>query len=59
MKCAFCGEEKEYSPCDDCMDLLREEEENFRRGICPHCKGRCEELDGSTCTTCDGKGIVN
>jgi hypothetical protein len=44
--------------CDDCRDIIETEQQNLKDGLCPKCKGSCQEIDGTPCTECEGFGIL-
>lgn len=44
--------------CKECERLLKEHERNGRNGVCHKCKGNGENLDGTPCDNCEGRGII-
>jgi hypothetical protein len=61
-KCSSCGIDMVKTNltylCDDCRDILEEHSANIADGICTVCKGSCEQMDGTPCVDCDGKGLT-
>jgi len=59
MICIYCQAEKTCTNdiCTDCQDLITEQNNNLKLGLCPKCNGSCVELNGTTCTECKGLGI--
>ncbi|MBS3784958.1 MAG: hypothetical protein KGY78_11000 [Anaerolineae bacterium] len=59
MKCKYCATPiKAGHICEMCQDLIEVEEQNRREGLCPFCRGSCENSDGTPCYECGGEGIL-
>ena len=59
--CKHCGQSTSIGCdiCVDCDDLIKEYQDNVKKGMCPKCKGSAENMDGTDCDECEGHGITN